>query len=445
MSLIEYRYPNGFRVIYEHYVNKIPITGAYLFCDMGSVYEYDGMRGVSHFIEHMCFKGTKKIPDSNDIFGEYSKIGAYFNAVTTKRYTCYTVKCQDEYLENSLEIVSDMMMNSTFKSNEFNKEHLVIVEENNNDKNNPHIILDNEVDKILFKGSSYEFPVDEMEYHNKETLKYNDVLEFYHTYYHPSNMILSIVSHLPFDKIKKMLKSTFFLKKQKLPSPTVIPFMRYDLIRYTEIQYKLIMKEGLSNTLLSIGFRTCPHNSLDKYTLFLLAKIMGGGFSSRLMKLLREKKGLVYTAKCDTKNYENTGSFVFFTETKFSNFFARKGSHGVLPLMIGILNDMKKHGVTIEEIKNAKGNIKGGNILNLENIGVRTQYNGEELLMRSGSDDKAIIPYSMVYDKYIASIGKEDIARLIDKYFVRENMCVCVLTGNTLDANKVKMNCERFL
>ena len=170
MPILHHTYPNGFRIIYENSFSRIPISSAFIVCDMGSVYEYDKMRGASHFIEHMCFKGTKKIPDSNDIFAEYSKIGAYFNAFTDRRYTCYTVKCQDEYLEHSLQVVSDMLMNSTFKKSEFVKEHKVIIEENNNNENNPENVLNDEVNKTLYRGSSYEHQVDTLSFHHKNAL-----------------------------------------------------------------------------------------------------------------------------------------------------------------------------------------------------------------------------------------------------------------------------------
>jgi len=440
MSLQEFKYPNGFRVIYEKPLNKIPVTGAYVFCDMGSVYEYDTMRGASHFIEHMCFKGTKRIPNSNDIFSEYTKIGSFFNAMTTKRYTCYTVKCLDEYLEKSISILSDMLMNSTFKKNEYEKEHNVVIEENNNDKNNPHFILNNEVDRIIFKGSSYEHPVDELEYHTDKKLLYKEVVNFYRTYYHPSNMILSVVSHLPFENIKAIIDNTFFIKSKKLSIPCVIPSLRYELEQYNETQYKLLLKKGLTNILLTIGFRTCPRSSRDKFILMLLSVIMGGNFSSRLMKLLREIRGLVYTAKCETKNYENSGSFVFFTETKPSNLFSVGKRKGVLPILINIIKTMKKHGVTETEVKNAKGNIKGNSVLNLENTGSQTKYNGEELLMVGHVKD--IIPSSQIYERLFSGITKKDVDSVIEKYFTPENMCLCIISGSLLNLEKIKMECN---
>jgi len=443
MPILHHTYPNGFRVIYENSFSRIPISSAFIVCDMGSVYEYDKMRGASHFIEHMCFKGTKKIPDSNDIFAEYSKIGAYFNAFTDRRYTCYTVKCQDEYLEHSLQVVSDMLMNSTFKKSEFVKEHKVIIEENNNNENNPENVLNDEVNKMLYRGSSYEHQVDDLTFHHKNSLDYNDILDFYRVYYHPSNMILSIVSHLPFEHIKAMIKTTYFHKNPKRVQPSIVPVIQFGLLPYTEIQYKMIEKKGISNTLISIGFRTCPRSSIDKYILILLSKIMGGGFSSRLMKLLREKKGLVYHAKCTAQNYEHMGEIVFFTVTKPANFFSSGKKEGVLSLMMKTINSMKKEGITEEEIRNAKGYIKGSNVLNLESLTTQTQYNGEEWLM--GDNVQKIVPYSKLYETYYHNITKADVTRVINQYIIPQNMCVCIVNSKPLALDKVKHDCETLI
>ena len=105
-------FPNEFRVIHEKPTNALKLTTINLFCDVGSVFEKDGIRGVSHFVEHMCFKGTTKIPNPQDIFLSYDKIGAYFNAFTEKRTTVYTIRCEDEYVENCISILACLLYTS---------------------------------------------------------------------------------------------------------------------------------------------------------------------------------------------------------------------------------------------------------------------------------------------------------------------------------------------
>jgi predicted Zn-dependent peptidase len=195
---------NGFRVIHETPKTKTPISYVHLFCDVGSVHEPVGLRGVSHFIEHMCFKGTKKIPQSKDISLEFDNIGAKFNAHTEKRFTYFDVKCQDDYLLHCLTILSDMLMNSVFNRGEFKKEERVVMEETVRLSDNNTAILMNGVDAMLYEGTPYELPIDWSSYH-KTPFVYKDVVDFYRLYYRPSRMILSIISHVEFHEIEQLL------------------------------------------------------------------------------------------------------------------------------------------------------------------------------------------------------------------------------------------------
>ena len=127
--------PNGLKIIHEKPFSKLPITSIHIICDIGSVHETDDFRGASHMIEHMCFKGTSHISKAKTISMEYDKIGAEFNAYTTKRFTAFTVKCGDEYVEHSIDILSDMLFHSKFNKHEYDKERVVVVQENVNNMN----------------------------------------------------------------------------------------------------------------------------------------------------------------------------------------------------------------------------------------------------------------------------------------------------------------------
>ena len=93
-------FPNGFKVVYQKCLQPLPITTIYTFCKVGSAYETDKVRGASHFVEHMCFKGTHKREKARDILKKYDEIGAFFNAYTEKRFTAYMVKCNDDYVHH---------------------------------------------------------------------------------------------------------------------------------------------------------------------------------------------------------------------------------------------------------------------------------------------------------------------------------------------------------
>ena len=441
MSVILKKYPNDFQIVYEKSLSNLSLTSLFLICDIGPVYEYDKIRGASHFVEHMCFKGSKKIPHSKDIFLEYSKIGAYFNAYTSKRYTCYTVKCQSEYIFHCLNILYDMLMNSLFNKKEYEKEEKVVIEENNNNNNDPDSIIDSEIERMLYKGSSYEFPIDDLEYHTSRTLNYNDVVEFYKTFYHPNNMILSIVSDIPFHNICKITEKTLFTKNIRSKLPSIIPVIHNGLTPQHSPEFKLIEKRGITNIHLNIGFRTCGKRSFDKFALNLLSNIMGNGLTGRLMMLLRERKGLVYGAYTSTDYNEYSGNFTFYTKTKRSNFLKHNGKECVLPLMISIIQNMIKNGVTKEELEIAKGSFKGNSIIQLQDMVTQTKYNGEYVLMGDVEKSK-IISYKDIYEKYIHGITLEDIHRIIKLYFTSKNMCVCILSEKLPSLEIIKKEFE---
>jgi len=440
MPVIVKKYPNDFQIDYEKSLSDLPLTTLYIFCDVGSAYEYDKVRVASHFIEHMCFKGTKKI-SSAKIFQEYSKIGAYFNAYTSKRYTCYTVKCQDDYVNHSLEILADMLMNSTFNQTEYHREEKVVVEENNNNDNKPEIILEDAIDRMLYEGSSYEPPVDSLDYHTSRTLKYRDVVDFYHTFYHPSRMLLSVVSNLSFKEIEGMCRKTVFMRKIPQKIPPIMPVIHHGITLFREPQYLLIEKRGITNVHLSIGFRTCGIRSNDKYALTLLSKIMGNGLSGRLMALLRERKGLVYGASTSMDFFEHMGDITFTTVTKKENLIKKSGQ-GVLPLLMQLIKDMIKRGVTAEELEMAKGNYQGNTLLDLQDIVTQTRYNGEAVLIEGLGYSEAIVPYQDIYEKFIQKITTKEIFQIIQRYFTEENMCVCILSEKLPSLDIIKKNCE---
>ena len=114
-----HRFSNGFRVIYQESSQSIPVSSMHVFCDVGSIFEVDGIRGASHLVEHMCFKGTETIREARNLLVQYNKIGADFNAYTEKRYTTYHINCDDAHVPMCMKLMSDMILHSSFSHNCF--------------------------------------------------------------------------------------------------------------------------------------------------------------------------------------------------------------------------------------------------------------------------------------------------------------------------------------
>jgi predicted Zn-dependent peptidase len=437
MTIKKITFPNGFRFVYEKLKNSAPITSIQVFCDLGSVYENDETRGISHFIEHMTFKGTKKNPNSIKLFLEYDKIGAELNAYTDKRFTCYMVKCEDEHVENSLKVLADMLLNSTFDRTEYKKEEKVVIEENINSNDDPENILYEELEKMLYKGSAYSKPVDTIAYH-KGKLEYETVMKVYKTFYVANRMVVSIVSHLDLKDLVHIMKNTDFTKKVEKVLPCSTYSYEKELIPQKEIGYHISKKVGMKTIQLTIGFRV---SRKDEYLLNFLKNILSGPMSSRLFRILREENGLTYTSSISTDYYDEVGDFTIFAEMDYKKIIKNGSKNGVLPLIIDLLNDLRDKGVCQEEIENTKGYVNGMMDIEVEDSDTSVEHNGRHVLLYPSEE---LLPYSKIFEKKIKKITKGDIDNVIQFYLKKENMSVCLIGENIPTLATIKKECEKM-
>ena len=447
-AIRNHRFPNGFRVVYQKSAQSIPLTSIRVFCDVGSAYEQDGIRGASHFVEHMCFKGTERIHRTRDLLLQYNQMGAQFNASTDKRVTFYCIDCEDSFVEPSTHIVSDMLLHSTFPRKEFIKEQHVVIEENIRGEDNHTSVLQDKMEAVFFKGSSYAYEIDHIRYHPTPTyLKEKDMFEWYKWFYRPSNMIWSIVTNIPFSTIIAMLKRSEMVKnveeKQEPPRFALsTPILTLSPISTVmdSIYIDCIPKKGLSTTILQVGFRTCGRESPDKHKLNLLSMILNG-FSGLLFTAFRTKQGLTYRTNCDTGYYEHTGYFTIFIQTDPQKMFRAGSNEGVLPTVINILMDLKQKGVTQDEVNIAKAKIKGSMLRDSESIVTISTYNGYESIY---NQDGVFVPYQEQYSTHYQRITKKQIDTVIQKYFRRENMVVGIMQEKEFQKKKIHDICYRF-
>ena len=432
-----HRFKNGLQLLYQPSAQAIPITHLYVFCKVGSAYEQDPIRGASHFVEHMCFKGTEKVKKVKNLLMQYNQIGAEFNAYTTNQHTAYYIKCDDQFFEQSCYALSDILLHSTFPKKEFDKEQHVVIEEQIRKEDSPLAVLDDQLNQIYYAGSSYAKPVDTIEYHPTPThLKHKDMVAWYKWFYVPSNMIVSIVSNLPFSTILKTVSSSELAQpvqreadfpKDALSTPVL------SLPPISGIHYHFHHKKGMSSTIISIGFRTCSHYSKDKYPLQVLKAVLSG-FTGRLFTEFRTKRGLTYRSSCGMDYHEHTGYFSFFLQTDPQKILT------VLSILLELIMDLKWNGVSEEEIHRAKGLLKGNHLLSMQSMDVFALYNGIESIYA----EEDFTPYQDLYTKNLARITKKQVVDTIDKYFKRENMVVCILHDKEIPKKQVEEICDRF-
>lgn len=443
-----FTFPNGCRLVYENPHTTFRNTTIEILCKVGSINETDGMRGAAHFIEHMCFKGTKKIPQAKTITENYDKIGAYFNASTFKEHTSYYVKCFDDYVENSLHVLSDMILNSLFKKSEYEKERKVVKEESIRLADNCESIVEDMMDAIIYKGTSYAAPVDTLTYHTSASnpLLHEDAISMYKSFYRPGNIVISIVSNLSFQSILKMIKTSYFTKPAKpFCTPDHAWKYRIDLFvePQNEIQYSIARKPGISTAYVQIGFRTCSYFSPDIYALDIVETILGKGMSSRMFVLLREQNGLTYKSGANSNHYGSMGSFVFYAETDPRKMLENDDNLGVLPLLVKIIRDLYKHGITQQELNDAKTHLQGSFARYLENTTHICRYNASKVAFIN-ADDSSLVPAKDFYSTYYEKITRNHVNSIIKKYFKKSNAAVCILGDYVFPLKKISKICANL-
>jgi predicted Zn-dependent peptidase len=414
---------NDLQVIYEKTDSSIPISSVQIFINIGSIHSPSNLKGVTHFIEHMCLKGTTQHPDFNKVILQYVDIGATYNAYSLQNYTVFVLKCQDQFLPQCIKLLAEELLHSNFALSDFKKEEKVVIEENIIRSDNPHIIMENMTNTLLYENTPFQYPVDDITYHKKK-YDYQTVLDFYKTHYVPSNMIFSVTSNVSFKSILQNLKTAGFDKKlppRQLAWPSIMP------PRLGGVKYNIKHMKKINSIFLHIAFQTCDQLNADKYVLNFFANVLCNSLSSRLNKILRQDHGLVYGIVATTYYSECGGDFTIASQFNPISLI-QKNKPSVLPLIIKELNHLLQDGINQHELTLIKHNMRGRILIDLENSDTQTMYNGISLLYLSPEE---IVPYSKLYKTYYEPITKAQVNACIRKYFSLDRMCVSVL-GNAI-------------
>jgi len=425
-------FDNGCCLIYEK--TDLPLSSIQIYQQFGSIHEPPNLRASAHMIEHMVFKGCSKYEKSTTISDIYDKIGAEVNAYTEKSYTCYYVKCGYQYTQQALEPLGEMLFSSVFNKKDYELEHAVVIEENTLAVNDTDELESNEIERLLFNGTIYDSPIDNIAYHTKKSLDRETVFQLYKNVYIPQNTICSIVSHHPFKTIVHMLQNTRFTKSHIKQSPT------FYIERQCAQQQNLFPISCISIPLeavrISLGFRTCPYNHPDRYILNLIKSFLSDGMNSFLFNELREKHGFTYSSEIEVNYYKTVGSFILYTEID------KTKTKQVLPILKQILKNLYHKGMTYSQIKHTKQELKGRQILRLNNIDLSGKQNALAIINATNAVPLSIVPLSIVplstvplsivplstiFEQKYAPITKEDVLRVCQTYFAPNLLKGCLV------------------
>lgn len=370
----KYTCQNGVRVVLEN-IPTVRSVAIGVWIGTGSRNEHPGNNGVSHFLEHMFFKGTKT-RTAREIAESFDSIGGQVNAFTSKEYTCYYAKVLDTHSKFALDVLADMFFNSTFDGEELNKEKNVVLEEIKMYEDTPDDIVHDLLGKAIYESHPLGYPILGTE-ETLETFKGDTLREYMHETYTPENVVISIAGNISdsfIQEVEKLFGSYEAGKQERNEDKPVFHSNRVSRKKETEQAH------------LCLGYEGLPVGHKDMYSLILLNNILGGSMSSRLFQDVREQRGLAYSVFSYHSSFQDTGMVTIYGGT------GAKQLDVLYETIQETLATLKRDGITEKELKNSKEQMKGSLMLSLESTNSRMSRNGknELLLGRHRSLDEIV-------------------------------------------------------
>lgn len=398
----QYRLSNGVRVVLEK-IPHVKSVSLGFWIKAGSIHESKENNGISHFIEHMLFKGTET-RTAKGIAEAIDNIGGQLNAFTSKECTCYYVKVLDSHVGLAVDVLTDMLFHSTFRSSEIEKEKSVVLEEINMYEDSPEDNAHDLLAKTVFQNHSLGLPI----LGNHKTVEgfdRNMIIDYMQNNYKMENIVVSVAGNFDEVLLIQLLEEKFhqYKNKSNMGQSNIEP----DFITSTALKYK-----DIEQLHLCIGFKGIALTSTDFYPLLLMNTVFGGSMSSRLFQNIREDKGLAYSVFSYPSAYRSIGLFTIYAGI---NPIQLKE---VSKLICEEINIMKQYGITEDELLKSKEQLKGNYILGLESTSSRMSAIGKsELLLDRIYSQKEIL-------QRIDDITMEDIRKVIDKIFALEKASI---------------------
>ncbi|MCR6107018.1 insulinase family protein [Salipaludibacillus agaradhaerens] len=359
-----YKCKNGVRIVFEP-IETVRSVAVGIWVGTGSRFEKKEENGMSHFIEHMFFKGTKS-RSAHEIAESFDSIGGHVNALTSKEYTCYYAKVLDTHAKYAVDVLADMYFNSTFEKQELEKEKGVVLEEIKMYEDTP----DDLVHDLLSKASYGEHPLGFPILGTEQTLgsfSSDDLFSYMKQYYHANNVVISICGNVD-ESFVSYVEDLFSslpgtsLTDVKLEKPAFLPD-------------KIVRQKETEQAHLCLGFDGYALDDDKIYALTLMNNALGGSMSSRLFQEIRENRGLAYSVFSYHSAYKDSGMLTVYAGS------APEQLEQTFDVMLETIAKVADNGLTDKELKNGKEQLKGGLMLGLESTNSRMSRNGKNELL----------------------------------------------------------------
>jgi predicted Zn-dependent peptidase len=399
--------PNGLTVISEE-MPHIRSVSAGVWIRTGSRHEAPEVNGISHFAEHMVFKGTTT-RTAEMIARQVDSFGGNLDAFTAKECVCFNVKVLDEHLGNAMDVLTDLVLNPSFNDTDVKKERSVIMEEIKMDEDNPDYL----VHEIFVQNFWKDHPLGRPILGTRDTVKkFGPALlfDYYKQRFQTGNMVVAAAGSLNHDEFLKLATEKF----AHLP-PGNSDFL--DMAPKATAQISMRNKKSLEQVQLCIGVPSYSISHENRYASFVLNTLLGGGMSSRLFQNVREKQGLVYSIFSELNPYRDTGCLAVYAGT------SKESAQKVVQSVLKEFRELKDAPVTSEELTRAKAQLKGSLMLSLESSMARMSNLARQ---------------EMYYDRFygmneiterIEAVTVEDVQKVAREFFIADQIAVTVL-GN---------------
>jgi predicted Zn-dependent peptidase len=406
---------NGINLIKVPLKGSKAVTVLALF-PVGSRYESKKISGVSHFVEHMMFKGTKKRPTHLEISRELDSLGAEYNAFTSKDYTGYYVRTGEVNTEKAFDWLADIIFNSKFDAEEIAKEKGVIVEELRMYEDNPLMAVDTLFEKAAFGDHPLGWDVGGTP-ESVNGLSREDLWNYYQNYYSPDNMVLVVAGNINNKKLAKSLKHFLAHKGAEKQSDLKSGFEKFVWPKNNPaLENRVVVSEKkLDQAQVIIGFPGLHYNDPDRFAAAVLLNILGGGMSSRLFVEVREKRGLAYMVNAGGGAFRDVGVATIQAGLDPSRLA------DALKVIKDELVKIKEKPVSAKELFDSKNNIAGHTELSMENSGAQAQWFAKQFWFSDKMET-----YEQVTNK-IKKVTAGDVKRVAKKLFDLNQMRVAVI------------------
>ncbi|MCD6442281.1 insulinase family protein [bacterium] len=402
-------FSNGFKLITAPARNTKTAT-ILILLPAGSRHESRGLYGASHFIEHLMFKGTSRRPSSLAIARELDKIGAQFNAFTSKDHTGYWVKTTANKVNVSFDVLSDMLFHSLFRLAEFEQERNVILEEIKMYEENPLLYIDEFFEKTIYHNHILGKPISGRSIDIKK-MNLTKLISYRDRFYQPSQMVMAAAGNIDKSQIIK-LSQKYFANNSGEKTKNKYNAFHVNKKKNNRVR---VLNRNIKQAQIALGGFALPYDDPQTETLLLLSIILGGNMSSRLFGEVRVKRGLAYFIKTELNPYQDVGSYTIRAGVD------KEKVSLTLKVILGELKKIKKYGVSKEELKRAKDYFQGVMLLSLEDSSTLSSWYAKQSLFL-----KQIITPQQKLER-IKMVRIEDIKSLANRLFKKNSFNLAVI------------------